>query len=55
MMARSYFNDTFTLYKLDSNGIKADLPVLISDKDIAWPDDKKYKYKNLPSAEKLTR
>ena len=55
MMARSIFNDTFTLFKLDSSGVKAATPIEISDKDIAWPDDKKFKYKNLPSSEMLSR
>ena len=55
MMARSIFNDTFALYKLDSSGVKAADPIEISDKDIAWPDDKKFKYKNLPSSEMMAR
>lgn len=55
MMARSFFNDTFTLYKTDSNGVRQGNPLVVDSEGIAWPDDKKYKYKNLPSKEKYKR
>lgn len=38
--------DTYRLHKLDSAGVKTQ-EISISDKDIAWPQDKANKYKNV--------
>jgi hypothetical protein len=38
--------DTYRLYKLDAMGVKTN-EIAISDKDIAWPQDKANKYKNV--------
>jgi len=40
LVAKSYFNDNFTNWKLDGENI------IINEKDIAWSADKKLKYKN---------
>ena len=41
IVARSYFNDTFQMFNVSDNSV-----VPISAAGIAWPDDKKYKFKN---------
>ena len=40
LAARSYFNDTFSLYDANNKYIS------ISDKNISWDDDKEHKFKN---------
>ena len=40
LVAKSYFNDNFTNWKLDG------VNITINEKDIAWSADKKLKYKN---------
>ena len=54
-MAKSYFNDTFALYKKDENGQvpfinnKPDprAKVTIEESQIAWQSDIEYKFKNI--------
>jgi hypothetical protein len=41
LIARSYFNDTFKLFRLVDNS-----EININSTGIAWPDDKTYKFKN---------
>lgn len=41
LVAKSFFNDTFTLYKLGGQAINID------DTNIAWKSDVEYKFKNL--------
>lgn len=52
-MARSYFNDTFTITHTQGGASSA---IALSHTGIAWPDDVKNKYKNLKIvAEKNTK
>lgn len=44
LVARSYFTDTYALYKVESNGIRT--PIVINETDIAWESDVKYKFRN---------
>lgn len=56
IMARSFFNDSFTVYKLKEDGTRDSLlPINVTSEGIAWSDDKKYKYKNLPTSEMNSR
>ena len=41
LIARSYFNDTFRMYNVETNN-----EILISDSGISWDDDKNFKFKN---------
>ena len=43
LVAKSLFNDTFTLIEKETSK-----NITISDTDIAWESDVKYKFKNLP-------
>lgn len=46
LVAKSLFNDTFTLYKGNESD-SANL-ITINTDDIAWESDKENKFKNLP-------
>ena len=46
LVAKSLFNDTFTLYR--GNETDADKLITINTDDIAWESDKENKFKNLP-------
>uniref|UniRef100_A0A7S3IY80 Cell cycle control protein 50A n=1 Tax=Strombidium inclinatum TaxID=197538 RepID=A0A7S3IY80_9SPIT len=46
LVAKSFFNDTFELYKKGINGA-ADSKVTINKDDIAWDSDVQYKFKNV--------
>ena len=41
LVARSFFNDTFQIYRLEDGK-----EFFLNDTGIAWPDDKTYKFKN---------
>mmetsp|Transcript_44771 Transcript_44771/g.43356 ORF Transcript_44771/g.43356 Transcript_44771/m.43356 type:complete len:177 (-) Transcript_44771:36-566(-) len=53
LVAKSFFNDTYVLFSLDSNGNRLQPAVTINETDIAWESDVQYKfrnaYENLPS------
>ena len=49
LVAKSLFNDTFTLYK--GNETDAANQIKINTEDIAWESDKENKFKNLPYEE----
>ena len=46
LIAKSYFNDNFTEWKIDGS------PITPNEKDIAWKADKELKYKNTNHPEK---
>ena len=46
LIAKSYFNDNFTEWKIDGS------PITPNEKDIAWKADKELKYKNTNHLEK---
>lgn len=53
LVAKSYFNDTFELYKKGKNGA-ADIKIDIIEKNIAWSSDIQYKFanvKNVPQSD----
>lgn len=50
-MARSFFNDSFVLEKLDSSGKSAG-EISISAKNVAWSQDPGKRFKNLPENKK---
>lgn len=45
LVAKSYFNDTFELWRTDA-GVQVN-NISIADNDIAWESDVKYKFKNM--------
>lgn len=45
LVAKSFFNDTFQLFRKDENGKK--VTVSISGSNIAWTSDVEYKFKNI--------
>jgi len=49
LVAKSFFNDTFALYKKNPNGVseKDDTLITIKEDQIAWTSDKQYKFENL--------
>lgn len=47
-MAKSYFNDTFKLYRVGKNGDN-DTRIIITEKNIAWSSDIQYKFANVKS------
>lgn len=50
LVAKSFFNDTFSLYKETESGeLGDDIP--IDDGDIAWESDVKHKFKNMDSSD----
>jgi len=42
LVAKSFFNDTFTIYRQGDSK-----PIVIDDNNIAWKSDVDYKFKNL--------
>ena len=49
LVAKSYFNDTFTLHFCPNNDCtnkQALVPVTINETNIAWESDKTYKFAN---------
>ena len=46
LVAKSFFNDTFVLYKQTEEGQLGD-KIEINDSDIAWESDVKHKFKNM--------
>ena len=51
LVAKSYFNDTFELYRKGNNG-NPDVPIKIQVNNIAWSSDIQYKFanvKNIPA------
>lgn len=49
LVAKSYFNDTFELWRSDDAGESTE-NITIADNNIAWDSDVKYKFTNLPGA-----
>ena len=52
LVAKSFFNDTFKLYKCDTEDCKdftttGKNPVAFDEKNIAWDSDKLYKFNNI--------
>ena len=47
LVAKSLFNDTFTLTPVDDAGSITATPITINDDNIAWESDREYKFKNL--------
>mmetsp|Transcript_22343 Transcript_22343/g.16809 ORF Transcript_22343/g.16809 Transcript_22343/m.16809 type:complete len:133 (+) Transcript_22343:452-850(+) len=47
LVARSFFTDTYVLFKLDSQGNRVQPAVTINETDIAWESDVKYKFRNV--------
>lgn len=45
LIARSFFNDKYLLYLKDYNNSMR--PVTINQQNIAWSNDKQYKFKNI--------
>lgn len=50
LVAKSFFNDTFELWKLDDEGNESEKLEIISD-NIAWSSDKEYKFHNTKNPE----
>jgi hypothetical protein len=48
-VAKSYFNDTFKLYRKAKGSEKKDVPIDIIEKNIAWSSDIQYKFANVKS------
>lgn len=47
LVAKSFFNDTFQLFKKNPDGSGNDTPITIKEDQIAWTSDKQYKFENL--------
>ena len=48
LVAKSLFNDTFSLTPVDDSGnSNGAAPITINDDNIAWESDREYKFKNL--------
>ena len=47
LVAKSLFNDTFTLTPVDDAGNVSGDKININDDNIAWESDREYKFKNL--------
>ena len=47
LVAKSLFNDTFSLTPIDDGGNTNSVPIEINDDNIAWESDREYKFKNL--------
>ena len=47
LVAKSLFNDTYTLKPADDNGVASGPKITINDDNIAWESDREYKFKNL--------
>jgi len=47
LVAKSLFNDTFSLTPVDDAGNPNSVPITINDDNIAWESDREYKFKNL--------
>ena len=47
LVAKSYFNDTFEIWTTNESTGAAETNITISDRDIAWESDVKYKFANL--------
>jgi len=47
LVAKSVFNDTFTLKKVEDDGSTPEIEII--QKDIAWDSDIAYKFKRIPT------
>ena len=47
LVAKSLFNDTFSLTPVDDAGVATGPNININDDNIAWESDREYKFKNL--------
>ena len=49
LVAKSFFNDTFRLYRQDNDGKKVEIEII--QRNIAWSSDIQYKFKNVDGTE----
>jgi len=47
LVAKSFFNDTYVLFKLDDDGNRILPAIIINETEIAWEGDVQYKFRNV--------